>query len=57
MLRDRTIPNIRYGRRFIISRVAFERWESTIGETVPATTAIEPKPAEAAGKSRSAKAA
>jgi len=32
MLRDRKIPNIRYGRRFIISRAAFERWESKIGE-------------------------
>ena len=32
MLRSRKIPNIRYGRRFIISRAAFERWESKIGE-------------------------
>jgi len=32
MLRDRKIPNIRYGRRFIVSRTAFERWEATIGE-------------------------
>ena len=32
MLRNRKIPNIRYGRRFIISRSAYERWEATIGE-------------------------
>ncbi len=44
MLRDGSIPNIRYGRRFIISRVAYERWESTIGEV---TSATAPKPIEA----------
>jgi len=33
MLKDGAIPNIRYGRRFIISRAAYERWESAIGET------------------------
>ena len=32
MLRDRKIPNMRYGRRFIISRAAYERWEGTIGQ-------------------------
>jgi len=32
MLRDNTIPNIRYGRRFIVSRAAYERWENSIGE-------------------------
>jgi excisionase family DNA binding protein len=32
MLKDRKIPNIRYGRRFIISRAAYERWEGTIGQ-------------------------
>ena len=32
MLRDQTIPNIRYGRRFIISRAAYEKWEAAIGE-------------------------
>jgi excisionase family DNA binding protein len=32
MLRDRKIPNIRYGRRFIVSRTAYERWEATIGQ-------------------------
>jgi excisionase family DNA binding protein len=26
------IPSIRPGRRFIISRAAFEKWEATIGE-------------------------
>lgn len=33
LLKNRTIPNIRYGHRFIVSRAAFERWESTIGES------------------------
>ena len=32
MLKDGAIPNIRYGRRFIISRAAYERWEGAIGE-------------------------
>ena len=32
MLKDRKIPNMRYGRRFIISRSAYERWEATMGE-------------------------
>jgi len=36
MLKNRTIPNIRYGHRFIISRAAFERWEGTIGESTKA---------------------
>ena len=44
MVRSQTIPNIRYGRRFIISRVAYERWEATIGEAAPLATAREPKP-------------
>ncbi len=44
MLRDGSIPNIRYGRRFIISRVAYERWESSIGEVASATV---PRPIEA----------
>ena len=33
LLKNRTIPNLRYNHRFIISRAAFERWESTIGES------------------------
>ena len=33
MLRGQVIPNIRYGRRFIISRDAYQRWEASIGET------------------------
>ena len=61
MLRSRTIPNIRYVRRFIISRVAYEKWEATIGEAVPAPIAVEPKPVEpttaTSAKARSAKAA
>lgn len=32
MLKSRVIPSIRPGRRFIISRTAYEKWESTIGE-------------------------
>lgn len=39
MLRSRTIPNLRYGRRFIISRAAYEKWEASIGEASPATPA------------------
>jgi excisionase family DNA binding protein len=35
MLRDQAIPNIRYGRRFIVSRAAYERWEASIGESRP----------------------
>ena len=44
MLRSRTIPNLRYGRRFIISRVAYEKWEATIGEAIPVAASREPKP-------------
>ena len=40
MLKDGAIPNIRYGRRFIISRVAYERWEATIGEAAKQPTSI-----------------
>jgi excisionase family DNA binding protein len=32
MLRSKAIPNIRRGRRYIVSRAAFEHWEQTIGE-------------------------
>jgi excisionase family DNA binding protein len=32
MLKARVIPSIRPGRRFIISRTAYEKWEATIGE-------------------------
>jgi excisionase family DNA binding protein len=32
MLKDHVIPSIRPGRRFIISRFAYEKWEATIGE-------------------------
>lgn len=46
MLRDRAIPNMRYGRRFIISRFAYERWEASIGETISAPAAIAAKPIE-----------
>ena len=44
MLRDQAIPNIRYGRRFIISRVAYERWEATIGESIAPSAAKQPQP-------------
>ena len=47
MLRDGSIPNMRYGRRFIISRFAYERWEANIGEKVPAPVVNEPKSIEA----------
>jgi len=49
MLRSRVIPNIRYGRRFIISRNAFERWEATIGEQVQSSVSKEPTPIAANG--------
>ena len=32
MLKSHEIPNIRHGHRYIVSRVAYERWESSIGE-------------------------
>jgi len=32
MLRSKEIPNMRHGRRYIVSRAAFQRWEQTIGE-------------------------
>jgi len=31
LLKSKEIPNIRYGRRYIVSRNAFENWERTIG--------------------------
>jgi excisionase family DNA binding protein len=61
MLRDQAIPNIRYGRRFIISRAAYERWEATIGEAIQPSLANQPKPNDAdttsARSTRSPKAA
>jgi len=51
MLRDQAIPNIRFGRRFIISRAAYERWEATIGEAVQSSAAKQSKPAEAGSAS------
>jgi len=32
MLDANEIPHIRHGRRYVISRAAFLRWEDTIGE-------------------------
>jgi excisionase family DNA binding protein len=32
MLKAHVIPSIRPGRRFIVSRTAYEKWEATIGE-------------------------
>ena len=32
MLDANEIPHIRHGRRFIVSRAAFTRWEQTLGE-------------------------
>jgi excisionase family DNA binding protein len=50
MLRKHEIPNLRHGRRFIVTRTAFERWESTIGEAV--TVQPEARPLEAKKESR-----
>lgn len=33
LLRRQIIPNVRYGRIWIVSRTAFERWEQAIGES------------------------
>jgi excisionase family DNA binding protein len=33
LLKSGKIPNIRHGRRFIISRAAYEQWEAHIGQT------------------------
>jgi excisionase family DNA binding protein len=40
MVRKHVIPNIRHGHRFIISRAAYERWEATIGENIPAAAPV-----------------
>jgi len=32
MLADGMIPNVRHGRKYIVSRAAFERWEQSLGE-------------------------
>jgi excisionase family DNA binding protein len=32
MLDANQIPHIRHGRRYIVSRAAFTRWEETLGE-------------------------
>jgi excisionase family DNA binding protein len=55
MVRSRTIPNIRYGRRFIISRSAYERWEATIGEQVPSSIPQEPRSIQTASIAASSK--
>jgi len=52
MLRTRQIPNIRYGRRFIISRAAYERWEASIGETTPPAAAVKSTDAAITAASR-----
>ena len=49
MLRSHEIPNIRHGHRFIISRAAYERWESTIGEKVPSSP-VQSRPAEVSSR-------
>ena len=33
LLKVQKIPNIRHGRRFIISRAAYEQWEAHIGQS------------------------
>jgi len=32
MLADGIIPHVRHGRKYIVSRAAFERWEQSLGE-------------------------
>ena len=34
MLKAHEIPNLRHGHRFLVSRAAYEYWESTIGQGV-----------------------
>jgi len=36
MLEQRLLPGIRLGRRWIITRAAFEAWEKTCGTRTPA---------------------
>jgi excisionase family DNA binding protein len=36
LLKHHEIPNLRHGHRFIVSRVAYEKWEATIGTGKPA---------------------
>ena len=61
MVRNHVIPNIRHGHRFIISRVAYERWEATIGEQAPSSTTQQKGPIDAnistSGNARRSKAA
>lgn len=39
LLHDKIIPNLRIGRRFIISRAAYLRWEQNLGEGPASSTA------------------
>jgi excisionase family DNA binding protein len=45
MLKDGTIPSVRVGARYIVSRMAFDRWLENLGmeQNVPVAT----QPAEA----------
>jgi len=35
MLNDEQIPAIKAGRKWLISRISYERWEANIGSTSP----------------------
>jgi excisionase family DNA binding protein len=52
MLRKHEIPNLRHGRRFIVSRTAFERWESTIGEGAAIQPEAQPIQAKSGSRDR-----
>ena len=43
MLEQRLLPGIRVGRRWIVTRHAFEFWERTCGST-PESTGLSPQP-------------
>lgn len=49
MLHKHEIPNLRHGRRFIVSRAAYEHWEATIGQAVQPAAAPLPQPIEGKG--------
>ena len=42
MLEEGIIPGIRVGRRWIVTRLAYEKWESTCGMATPQTPTTSP---------------
>jgi excisionase family DNA binding protein len=40
MLQDGIVPGIRVGRRWIITRHAYEQWEKTCGQIRPAVASV-----------------